>query len=427
MADKKNWESSSMVIGGIFLVTLGIIIMVLKASFAFTIIELIAMLLVLSGVFQLVSLIVGGKQTTKKGVALFNALIVIIFGEAIQLFPQIPVSIIVMLFGLYAAMSGLIKLITYFMYRKDKVRGRLITLIDALLFLIISVSLLLTPGQRANQLFFIIGCYATCLGYTYVRDGIDVVVPRATKRKYKRMIRFNLPIFLVAMLPYRSLQAINKYLSDYEDDGEVTEFVEKKVDIIPDVEVFIHVTKDGYGALGHVDLCFKDEIISYGNYDHDSFKLFESIGDGILFITSKEKYIPFCIEHSKKTLFSFGLKLSDEQKFNVENKINEIKSRLIEWKPPILQDPKHADKYNDYASLLVKDTQAKIYKFKNSRFKTYFVMSTNCVLLSDTVLGKAGIDLLNINGMITPGTYYDYFEREFKKKDSFVVTRSVYK
>ena len=32
-------------------------------------------------------------------------------------------------------------------------------------------------------------------------------------------------------------------------------------------------------------------------------------------------------------------------------------------------------------------------KFTSSKFKTYFVMSTNCVLLADTIVGTAGTDI----------------------------------
>ena len=79
-----------------------------------------------------------------------------------------------------------------------------------------------------------------------------------------------------------------------------------------------------------------------------------------------------------------------------------------------------------YANRIYKATGAKMYKFKKSKFKTYFVFTTNCVLLADSILEKAGVDLLGINGIITPGTYYDYLNREFQKETLFVVSRRVY-
>ncbi|TAH59554.1 MAG: hypothetical protein EWM50_07880 [Gottschalkiaceae bacterium] len=59
-------------------------------------------------------------------------------------------------------------------------------------------------------------------------------------------------------------------------------------------------------------------------------------------------------------------------------------------------------------------------------FKTYFALNTNCVLLADTIVGQAGIDLLKIQGLISPGAYFDFFNREFSRKNSFVISRTIY-
>ena len=59
-------------------------------------------------------------------------------------------------------------------------------------------------------------------------------------------------------------------------------------------------------------------------------------------------------------------------------------------------------------------------------FKTYFALNTNCVLLADTIVGQAGIDLVKIQGLISPGAYFEYFNREFSRKNSFVISRIIY-
>ena len=82
--------------------------------------------------------------------------------------------------------------------------------------------------------------------------------------------------------------------------------------------------------------------------------------------------------------------------------------------------------YNDYASVLYQNTGAKFYKFRSGRFQKYFVLGANCCRLADLIIGKSGIDLLKMNGIITPGTYYDYLNREFQKKNSIVVSRHIY-
>ncbi|KXT74682.1 hypothetical protein STRDD10_00768 [Streptococcus sp. DD10] len=74
----------------------------------------------------------------------------------------------------------------------------------------------------------------------------------------------------------------------------------------------------------------------------------------------------------------------------------------------------------------MQDANAQLYKFKTSKFKTYFVLSTNCVLLADSTIGQVGTDILNLKGFITPGTYQDYLDKEYGKPNSLVVSKTIY-
>ncbi len=84
-------------------------------------------------------------------------------------------------------------------------------------------------------------------------------------------------------------------------------------------------------------------------------------------------------------------------------------------------------KSRDYASVLNRRTGAKFFKFKEGKFKKYFSFNTNCVLFMDKIIGSIGIDIARFTGIITPGTYYDYFNRQYKLKNSMVIFRKVYK
>ena len=104
---------------------------------------------------------------------------------------------------------------------------------------------------------------------------------------------------------------------------------------------------------------------------------------------------------------------------------------VYKWEPPIVEasyKKKRIDEneYGDYASCLYKSTNAQFYKFNSGRFKKYFVLGVNCCLLADSIIGKSGTDILKMNGIITPGTYYEYLNREFKKKNSMVITKNIY-
>ena len=197
------------------------------------------------------------------------------------------------------------------------------------------------------------------------------------------------------------------------------------------LEIFVHVSEKGMGKFGHVDLCYKNQVISYGNYDKDTRKLKEGFGSGVVFTANKKKYVPFCIEESEKTLFTFGIKLTNKEQEKIEKELEKIKDNLIEWYPAYVRDKKlkkkiNEDDYKDYSSMLYKKTKAKFYKFKTGKMKTYFVLGTNCGTLVDKILRSSGIDVLRPSGIITPGTYYDFLEREYMKKGSRVVSKKIY-
>lgn len=67
-----------------------------------------------------------------------------------------------------------------------------------------------------------------------------------------------------------------------------------------------------------------------------------------------------------------------------------------------------------------------MYKFVRGKYKRYFVLGNNCVKLADEIIGKSGTDILKMYGVITPGAYYEYLNREFKKKNSMVISRKIY-
>ena len=150
----------------------------------------------------------------------------------------------------------------------------------------------------------------------------------------------------------------------------------------------------------------------------------EFFGDGVLFIVdSKASYINFCIDHSKKTIFEFGIKLTEEQKKRVRERIDELCKMAVKW------NHKEDKRYNagaSYAGSLYKKTKAKFYKFEKGNYHTYYVLGSNCCHLVDDIVGKSGMDILSINGIITPGTYYDYLNRGLKQARSNVISKVVY-
>ena len=319
---------------------------------------------------------------------------------------------------------------TYIILRYENTNGRLLELFQAFIYLVIGIPLLISPLKKLSVMLTVMGVYILLLGINFIFDFINTIIPRKVKRKLQRRIKITLPVLFQAIIPYQVLNEINYFINKEEYSKKIV-YEEKNQDIKPDLEVFIHSSMNGFNRLGHVDICFKDKVYSYGNYDDSSKRLFDMIGDGVLFVTDKEHYIPFCIKHSHKTIFGFGLKLNDRQIKNIDNYIDKIFTNIYEWNSPIQEDmiskkKINKDDYTDYASCLYKSTKAKFYKFETGKFKKYFVLGINCCLLADSIIGKSGSDILKMNGIITPGTYYEYLNREFKKKNSMVISKNIY-
>ena len=192
----------------------------------------------------------------------------------------------------------------------------------------------------------------------------------------------------------------------------------------PDINILIHTSNRGFNRMGHIDIYFNGFVISYGNYDEGSRFFGEFFGDGVIFTTNKKnEYINFCIDNSKKTIFDFGLVLTENQKQQVEEKINKLLSNTTPWNH---KEDKKYNNGNSYVGKLYKKTKAKFYKPIKGKYKTYFVVGNNCCFLADDIVGSFGMDILSINGIITPGTYYDYLNRLFNQKNSNVISKEIY-
>lgn len=367
------------------------------------------------------------KQTNSFWSVLFKALLfsVLSWGTWFETF---TITIIVIFCALYQLLLAAMNGITYWIYKKDGTPGRLRYLRGAIWYALLSIPAIFSPIINTDGQFLILGIYLFNLGRTRFMDG--VLFNQSAKDTLKRRVRVSLPIVLVALVPSRVLSKINHYLADHQqvDVNEAFNQI-KDPNATAEIEVLVHTSdkKGLFGAMGHVDIAYNGRVYSYGNYDLLSERLFGSVGDGILFSVPKEDYINMCLNEEDKTLFAYGLDLTIEQQKSFEDELRHLMSLTVPFVPssePIVE--KNGVQEPMYLSHLKTDLKADVYKFTTSKFKTYFVLSTNCVLLADTLLGKTGTDVVSVKGFIAPGTYQEYLDREYERPHSNVITRKVY-
>ena len=409
---------------GTLFIALGIFVLNTSTLILSAIVYIFGFAFSIVGIFKIGQFVIYHKQSKVEGIHLSNAFFHLGIGIVVLLFPDMPISLFAYFFGFYVLALGLSHGLNYYLMRKDKVKGRFNSLLACISYLLFALFLGLLPYIHIGIIMNVIAVYFIIYGSFYYKDFLSELLPNTRKDKIKRHIRISLPIFLQALLPKFVLDEVNDFLipSDQKEIDARSDFSQYKIEEKADVEIFIHASNKGFGKVGHVDICIDNQFLSYGNYDSESVRMNELIGDGVLINAYKEDYIPFVIKDSEKTLFCYGLKLNDAQKQKVLKRMSEIKAMLYPW-----QVPNEDKKDPPYASRLLQSCpETAFYKFKRGRFKTYFVVKTNCVQLADYIVGSAGLDILNLNGIVTPGAYYEYLERQFAMKNEMVIYKKIY-
>ena len=412
---------------GFLFVLLGLILMVTGTWLPVKVIRLVLFLAWIATVLDLVLRIFKKSQSTDTlGVALVKLLVLgYLLGS--NLATDVPIYILALVIGIYQIFHASINLVTYLLYRKNKIRPRFRFLLDGLVLVFLGgTSLLSSTGNSVFQLF-VLGAYFFLYGVSNIRDGF-LFEEEIGKNHLKRRIRISLPIVLAALIPARTLAKINKFMQENADEREDIHLGMVKSGKTAELEIFVHTAETSlFSAIGHVDICYQGRVISYGNYDPSSETLFGMVGDGVLYFCDRDKYIDLCKRESQKTLFGYGIDLTPEMEKAVQKKLAELKQLTIPWEPSAdkIMTGDGKEDYT-YAYKIRHETDGELYKFIKSKFKSYFVLSTNCVLLADTIVGQAGTDILSPKGFIAPGTYQAYLDREFEKPNSIVVSKHVY-
>ena len=416
-----------LLVQGFLFVLLGLILMVTGTWLPVTVIRLVLFLAWIATVLDLVLRIFKKSQSTDTlGVALVKLLVMgYLLGS--NLATDVPIYILALVIGIYQIFHASINLVTYVLYRKNKIRPRFRFLLDGLVLVFLGgTSLLSSTGNSVFQLF-VLGAYFCLYGVSNIRDGF-LFEKEIGKNHLKRRVRMSLPIALAAFIPASTLAKINKFMQENADEREDIHLGMVKSGKTAELEIFVHTAETSlFSAIGHVDICYQGRVISYGNYDPSSETLFGMVGDGVLYFCDRDKYIDLCKRESQKTLFGYGIDLTPEMEKAVQKKLAELKQLTIPWEPSAdkIMTGDGKEDYT-YAYKIRHETDGELYKFIKSKFKSYFVLSTNCVLLADTIVGQAGTDILSPKGFIAPGTYQAYLNREFEKPNSIVVSKHVY-
>ncbi len=388
--------------------------------------NMISIYLLIIGVLHILSYIFNRKNTMLGKFSL--GMLYIVLALYIKLHPEFFRISAIRIIGIYALLNFLARITAALILYKNKVKGWLSGLIVSVVSLIFSVVLLFHPQEYMIFVSKLAGIYVILYSLTLLADFFkEISDENIVPDKLKRKVRIGLPLLYSAFIPQQLLEKVNEFV---KLDSDEDTFIENK-DVLnaskpySTVDIFIHLAPDCANGFGHIDISFENTTYSYGTYDSSSNRLFTLVSDGVLIEVETDKYIEILNTQFNRSLIGFTLALTKDQHELIKNRINKIKSNCYLWKCPAQLSP-NGD-YTDETNIMYLDANCKYYKFKSGYFKTYFTLTANCVRLADTIVGSAGLDLIAVNGIITPGTYYNYLENLFRRKNTIVIKKKIYK
>ena len=325
-------------------------------------------------------------------------------------------------FGWWMFGHGLISMIEFHVLIHDQLPGAVSRFFIGFVSLLLAFLMILGRNLsiKTDVLSFLAGLYFVLYGVLGILFHITLV--RRERHPQLPSWSFSPPVLLNAFFPLELFISLNQL-----ENSSRLPVKEHTNDA--DLKVFIHMKGKGPEAFGHIDLAYQGVMLSYGNHDPQSRHLAGTYGDGVLIRADESEFIRHCLNVEGKTIIAYGIRLSETQKKALEERIRELFSRTVPWKSAACiaeEAGEDMSKCIDYASRVYKSTHCEMFKFSKGKFRTYFISSTNCVMLADELLRNRDLTLINLSGLVTPGAYLSFLNTEYLKPNSAVISRTLY-
>ncbi|MBS5001471.1 HdeD family acid-resistance protein [Holdemania filiformis] len=421
-----KFSSASSLLTGIFFIVLGALFFT-EYSKIWTLIYILFMIGFLwIGLNQILRALNNKQKASLNLSTMLTSLLCV--GLAVYTFfnPGLFFKFIHYVIGWWALLNAAIQFINFYVYRRDCLKGTYVLFLKGLADAVFAAMLMLKPINKLWIVAYIAGAYLIFYGGVTVLEALKDLLSAGMSVKIREHLRISIPVLISAIIPQRFFLSINALIKTNKLNPDAQVAPQASTDL----EVFIYLKESGPESLGHVDISFQGKIYSYGCHDPHHRGLFGTLGDGVLVVSDRETFLKHALKSEDKTIISYGLTLNESQKAMLQKRIDAMMERAYTWRPDaqLLAEGETAEgEAKDYASRVWNATHAHMYKFANGKFKTYFVFSTNCVLLADELLHCKELDLIPIGGIVTPGTYLEFLNTEYLRPGGMVVERTIYK
>lgn len=304
-----------------------------------------------------------------------------------------------------AFIKGLNVYIDYQTHRKLSVHLMLIFLSH----LLVSIVLIIFNINLSE--LFIVSLSSYLLFY-----GADLILSSIVQSNQRR----RLPSFLSILLPdffLRFLQSQNIIEEDSKDVAEPTQDV---------VNIYVHLGDKLSDRMGHVDIGYNGRVYTYGNHDPNNRNKYFLWGNGILGVVDEERFISYSVNEHNKRVFKFVYQLTESQKRNLEQRIQNLMSQTKEF--TWVKQTNDFSHYLPMVNKVIGSDYGMYYEFDDaSMFKKYNILKVNCVLVSYYLINDKQEGLFKLDGIISPGAYFETLMYLYNQKNSPIIEMSVLK
>ncbi|MEG0377113.1 MAG: DUF308 domain-containing protein, partial [Eubacterium sp.] len=422
-------------IAGILVFSAGLFLVIRPQTSLTDFVILIAAVLVIIALMNLITLLF--RRKIKGQGEVLEALVNL--GFAVFLFViRFPLArYIPDLFAAWILINSIIRLVSAVTYLKDGAPNYGAYFVNGILTFIFSLLLLFNNRLNIVGFALIAGIYVMWYGITMLFDTFNEERTQqkmaATAKKMQRKLRITIPPIVGGLLP-------RKLLKEYDDkiaSEDANAYLQKQTVVIPEkagivpynVEILIHLSQKFMESFGHVDLILGDDAISYGNFDGHSYRLFGVISDGIIFKSNRERYLQQSVYHDHQVLIAYKVAFDEAELRQMKENFEKMQDNMYEWycdTQLMEQGLLPEGDYHDIADDIYKASNVTFYKFKSGTLKTYFALDTNCVKVADSIFENTNFDKPAIPGIVTPGAYYQFLEKELMKSGTKVYEKHIY-
>ncbi|MEA5004628.1 MAG: DUF308 domain-containing protein [Christensenella sp.] len=402
----------------LLLIAAGILLIVFPLATMLTFSILLGIVLAIYGALTIIGFLFGRYSSLAVTLnMLLSGIITLVFGIILIANPDIAGHLLAIFMACWMVLMGAIKVLIAYTYKKAQLRQWLSTLIAALLSIAFGLITAFSPLIQFLILDLVIPIYLIALGASNLWS---ILSDRLSDRA-----RVPLPLWLEAFMPQKVLKNLKQTISTENPESFAPDSL--YIDGMPlttdSIEVFVHLSERSASAFGHVDIGLGDYVLSYGNYDHskDAISLAGLLYDGVFFVCPRKDYIRFSLRDAGKTIIGYQLELNEQAQRQVVRNTMAFLEDCTPW------SPREEDRETNDYSWALKEMGAHLYKVFQGKFKTYFVLNTNCALLSEVLLDGTGVPRSRaFGGVVTPGSAYALYEKELSRPHSLVVSKKAY-